>query len=103
MSSASYLGIRVIPEIDTPAHTHSWGRSSKYSNITLNCDQAYDGQFDPTLPLTWEVVEEVMRNTHNTFKDNYVHFGGDEVEEECWDQRPAIKEFMKQEGIPSYK
>ena len=50
---AKTRGIRVIPEIDTPAHTESWGRSEKYKDITLNCNGIYEGQLDPTLPLTW--------------------------------------------------
>ena len=50
---ARYRGIRVVPELDTPAHTESWGRSKKYENITLNCNGQYEGQFDPTIELTW--------------------------------------------------
>lgn len=50
---ARVRGIRVIPEIDSPAHTESWGRSEKYAEITLNCNGLYMGQFDPTIPLTW--------------------------------------------------
>ena len=48
--------IRVVPEIDTPAHTRSWGRSPKYENLTLDCNGIYMGQFDPTVDLTYEVV-----------------------------------------------
>ena len=75
---ARVRGIRVIPEIDSPAHTESWGRSEKYAEITLNCNGLYMGQFDPTIPLTWEVITEVMKYVNATFEDEeYVHFGGD--------------------------
>jgi len=56
MNYARVRGIRVVPEIDTPAHTESWGRSLKYKDITINCNGEYEGQFDPTLNKTWEVV-----------------------------------------------
>ena len=77
-------GIRVVPEIDTPAHSESWGRSDKYQGITLNCDGIYEGQLNPTLNLTWEVLENVLDYVNTTFGDDYVHFGGDEVEYDCW-------------------
>jgi hexosaminidase len=64
---ARIRGIRVVPEIDSPAHTQSWGRSEKYKEITLTCNGIYMGQFDPTLPLTWEVVQDVMSYVNNTF------------------------------------
>jgi hexosaminidase len=66
---ARLRGIRVIPEIDTPAHTRSWGRSEKYKDITLDCNGIYMGQFDPTINTTWEVVEKVMDFVNTTFQD----------------------------------
>jgi len=44
-----------------------------------------------------------MNHTEQLFDDNYVHFGGDEVEYDCWNKRPSIKEWMKQRNIPTYK
>lgn len=32
----------------------------------------------------------------------YVHFGGDEVEQGCWDKRPEIATFMKANNISDY-
>ncbi len=91
---AKTRGVRVIPEIDTPAHTQSWGRSEKLKEIIVNCDNMYNGQFDPTLDLTYEVIRDVMNQINNTFSDNYVHFGGEEINPECWDRRPSIKKWM---------
>ena len=44
-----------------------------------------------------------MQYTNSSFDDPYIHFGGDEVEEDCWDRKPSIKEWMKDNNIPNYK
>jgi len=100
---AKVRGVRLIPEIDTPAHTYSWGFSPKLKNITLNCSQTYNGQFDPTMNETYDTITKVFNETKDLFPDDMIHFGGDEVDEGCWDQRPAIKEFMAKENISTYK
>ncbi len=100
---AKIRGIRVIPEIDSPAHTESWGRSEKYKGITVNCNGIYMGQFDPSLDLTWEVVEEVMRYINSTFEEDFVHFGGDEITPECWGKKQGILDFMAANSIPDYE
>lgn len=91
---ARVRGIRVVPEIDSPAHTRSWGRSLKYENITLDCNGIYMGQFDPTLNLTWDVVEKVMDYINTTFNDQYVHLGGDEIVHDCWAAKQSINDWM---------
>lgn len=96
---ARVRGIRVVPEIDSPAHTRSWGRSPKYENITLDCNGIYMGQFDPTLNLTWDVVEKVMDYINTTFEDQYVHLGGDEIVHDCWAAKQSINDWMAQNGI----
>jgi hexosaminidase len=57
---AKTRGVRLIPEIDTPAHTQSWGRSEALAEIIVNCNTEYKGQFDPTLNKTYDVVKNVM-------------------------------------------
>lgn len=74
---AKTRGVRLIPEIDTPAHTQAWGRSKAFEDIIVNCNTEYKGQFDPTINKTYEVVKKVMEYVNTTFTDNYVHFGGD--------------------------
>lgn len=43
-----------------------------------------------------------MQYFNKVFDDAYVHFGGDEVTESCWDQRETIKEYMKENKISDY-
>ncbi|EAR96206.1 glycosyl hydrolase family 20 beta-N-acetylhexosaminidase family protein (macronuclear) [Tetrahymena thermophila SB210] len=95
-------GIQVIPEVDSPGHAFSWARSPQFSSIGLLCDQ-YNGQLDPTLNLTYTAVKGIMEDMNTQFYTaKYVHFGGDEVEEQCWNKRPEIKEFMNQNNISTY-
>ena len=74
---ARLRGVRVIPEIDTPAHTESWGRSAKLKEIVVRCSFDYSGQFDPTRNLTYDVVRDTFSYINDIFVDDYVHFGGD--------------------------
>ncbi len=57
----------MIVEIDTPAHTQSWGRSEKYKNVVVNCSDPFEGQFDPTINQTYELVTQVMNYTNQAF------------------------------------
>lgn len=99
---ARIRGVRVIPEFDSPAHTLAWGRSPQLSNITVKCNDEYQGQFDPTLPLTYQVIEDVMKDISSTFIDSYAHFGGDEIINQCYDRKPSIKEWMSANNISTY-
>lgn len=101
---ASIRGVAIVPEIDTPGHTWSWGKSADLANITLTCGTIKQyGQFDPTLEKTYEVVKSVMQDLSDFFPyAPYIHFGGDEVVKSCYDSRPSIKEFMDKNNIPDY-
>uniref|UniRef100_A0A914YH05 beta-N-acetylhexosaminidase n=1 Tax=Panagrolaimus superbus TaxID=310955 RepID=A0A914YH05_9BILA len=87
---ARLRGIRVIPEFDTPGHTGAWfafqgllslcydknGQNTILSNI-----------IDPTKSANWDFLKNFFGEALDLFKDNYFHFGGDEVSSdmiECW-------------------
>ena len=36
------------------------------------------------------------------FPSAYLHMGGDEVNSECWNFKPSIKEFMNANNISNY-
>lgn len=69
----------------------------------VRCDRKYDGQFDPTNNLTYEVLSSVLTEANKTFEDPYIHFGGDEVTLICWDLKPSIREWMIVHGVSTYK
>ncbi len=69
----------------------------------MNCNGLYEGQLDPTLNLTWEVLAKVLTYVNTTFGDDYVHFGGDEVVYNCWGKKDSIVTWMKDNNIASFK
>jgi len=44
-----------------------------------------------------------MNYADEMFEDPYIHFGGDETSNSCWDLQPQIKEWMKENNITDYK
>ena len=99
------LGIRIVPEFDTPGHTQSWG-----SGLPELLTQCYDkdgnpletyGAIDPSSPKVWSLLSEIFQEVNEVFPDSYLHLGGDEVsfEFDCWLNNPRVKELMKVIGI----
>ncbi|KAK8785317.1 hypothetical protein V5799_008318 [Amblyomma americanum] len=94
---ARLRGIRVIPEIDTPGHTHALGRAFPdaltpcYGNgsrgtASLGQHGAFE-MLDPTKNLTYSLVQSLISQVAKVFKDPYVHLGMDEVYYDCWYDR----------------
>lgn len=96
-------GVRVVPEVDSPAHTGSWGRGLQPDDFIMGCGGPYAGQIDPSMDKAYSYTQTIWEYVLEQFPDEYLHAGGDEVNTGCWDQRPHIKEFMARNGIPSYQ
>lgn len=103
---ATMRGLRVVPEIDMPGHAYSWGLSPKYHNITARCPRYTDElghvddiPLDPTLELTYETIQLLLKELQSLFHDVYLHVGGDEVKYGCWNESASIVEWMQVHDI----
>lgn len=88
---------------------NSWGFNEQTKDIIITCppnptyfNSQLDGQLDPTMDKSYDIVGGVLKDVQAMFPDEYVHMGGDEVFGNCWDQRPSIKEFMAANNIADY-
>ncbi|KAK4516496.1 uncharacterized protein ATC70_011468 [Mucor velutinosus] len=102
-------GVRVIPEIDMPAHTGSWALSHK--DITTCTGVHYlpgddwserlaaepgTGQLNPVKNKTYEIVDKVITEVASLFPDSLFHGGGDEPVYKCWNQDQSVVDYMKE-------
>jgi beta-hexosaminidase Fdl len=96
---ARVRGVRILIEVDTPGHSGSgwqWGPSHGLGELALCIDQqpwqAYCGeppcgQLNPRNNHTYEVLEKIYRDIFElTHINDIFHFGGDEVNLDCWAQ-----------------
>ena len=87
---ARIRGVRVIPEFDTPGHTHSWFGGEPAKLLTECYDemgQIIPNKFGPINPVREEnllFLQKFFEEVTTVFKDKYVHMGGDEVNFTCW-------------------
>lgn len=104
---AKIRGVRIIPEIDGPAHVGSgwqWSAESGLGNLVVcqnqqpyrsYCIQPPCGQLNPANP--W--IYEVLRNIYNDITDLWegidaFHMGGDEVYIPCWNSSEEILQYI---------
>lgn len=110
---ARYRGIRVIPEIDTPGHTHAMARA--YPELLTPCYGDGHKANTPHYPLysqseilnplkneTFDFIKKLFGEFKATFKDKFVHLGMDEVFYACWKSNPDIAAFMHKHGMKEY-
>ncbi|CDH49056.1 beta-hexosaminidase 1 [Lichtheimia corymbifera JMRC:FSU:9682] len=100
-------GVRVIPEIDMPAHTASWAESHKEittcaGRFFLDPDnkgqyaaQPTTGQLNPILEETYHLVGKAISEVASLFPDAWYHGGGDEPFYKCWEQDAHVQHYMK--------
>ncbi len=98
-------GIRVVPELDMPAHTSSWfvgypELASAPGPYRLKCKWGgHDATIDPTSEESYMFISELMVEMSTLFPDRYVHVGGDQVNGKQWEVNPTIRAFAEKESL----
>lgn len=96
---ANIRGIRVVMEVDTPAHAGNgwtWGPSEGLGELavcvnerpwSLYCGEPPCGQLNPDNPNVYEILRKLYKDILElTGETEMFHLGGDEVNLECWAQ-----------------
>ncbi|HXY39854.1 MAG TPA: family 20 glycosylhydrolase [Vicinamibacteria bacterium] len=105
VADAADRGIRVVPELDMPAHTCSWlvgypQLGSRPGPFRLGFDPAAAGAaLDPSRDEVYAFVDALVGEMTGLFPDRFFHMGGDEVVGDEWQQNPKIRAFMEANGI----
>ncbi|PIO75174.1 glycosyl hydrolase family 20, catalytic domain protein [Teladorsagia circumcincta] len=91
MDYARLRGIRVVPEFDTPGHAGAWGKAFPHLLPLCYNPQGFISELsnimDATQESTFTFLSEFFTEALALFKDDYMHFGGDEVSydmQQCW-------------------
>jgi len=99
VAHAKGLGIRVIPELDGPAHVQSWARSPNLTEDVIPC--GYDSVFEPVgdkhIP---HVLDELVGKLATIFPDERIHFGADEVNAKafaCMRNSTRVRTWVREE------
>lgn len=99
---AADRGIRVVPEIDFPAHTGaimiSYPELAAMRVDPNNRLAMFGAAVDPTKPATYAFIKGLLEEMSGLFPDAYFHVGGDEVEATAWTRNPSIVAFMADKG-----
>jgi hexosaminidase len=101
-------GIRVVPELDMPAHTTSWFVGyPQYASapgpypLDRRLYDLHDPTLDPTREEVYTFLDGLLGEVAGLFPDAYFHVGGDEVTGRHWNANPRIVAFMKDHSMKS--
>ncbi|XP_053676334.1 chitooligosaccharidolytic beta-N-acetylglucosaminidase [Anopheles nili] len=94
-------GIRIIPELDAPAHVgEGWEKLGvtacfNYQPWENYCVEPPCGQLDPTKSEVYDILDDVYREMNAMFdRSDVFHMGGDEVSIRCWNATGSIQKWM---------
>ncbi|XP_027837805.2 chitooligosaccharidolytic beta-N-acetylglucosaminidase-like isoform X2 [Aphis gossypii] len=101
-------GVRIIMEIDSPAHAGygwQWGKDAGLGNMVIclgnrpwedYCLQPPCGQLNPLNNHTYTWLGKIYKDLVSVFpKGEAFHMGGDEVAVRCWNTTDEIVEWMQ--------
>ncbi|CAD6208082.1 GSCOCT00010351001.2-RA-CDS [Cotesia congregata] len=101
-----FHGVRVIPELDAPAHVgEGWQWVGDDSVVCFRAEPYYRycagppcGNLNPTSEKVYEVLQGLYKDMMEDFKPEIFHMGGDEVRLDCWQSSESIKNWMRQKN-----
>lgn len=122
---ADSLGIRVLPEIESPGHARAAIKAmeKRYrttgdalwrliedgdTSVYTSAQSFHDNVMNPALPGPYIFMKQVA----SAIKDMYaeagvelpaIHIGGDEVPRNSWSGTPSVRKLMKENGFTSEK
>ncbi|KAG7030740.1 Beta-hexosaminidase 1, partial [Cucurbita argyrosperma subsp. argyrosperma] len=84
-----FLGINVMAEVDVPGHAESWGVG--YPNLwpSPSCKEP----LDVTKNFTFDLISGILTDLRKIFPFELFHLGGDEVNTDCWETVPHVKQW----------
>ena len=101
---AADRGVRVILELDMPAHATSWGKG--HPEIIVYCDtdsgSERDTLFDPR-DHTYDFLSLLFEEMVSIFPSVHFHIGFDEVVYACWEQSEEITAWRTSMGFTSWE
>lgn len=105
ISYAEERGIRVILELDMPAHTASIGAS--HPDYLLCANEFWNnyaaeppaGQLDPLSDRVYQLAQDIIQEAALVFPDSFYHTGGDEIKTSCWEVDKSVNEYTAKRGI----
>ncbi|KAF7723669.1 hypothetical protein EC973_001760 [Apophysomyces ossiformis] len=102
-------GVRVILELDMPAHTASITDSHP---DFMTCTDLFwadyaaeppSGQLNPINPAAWQLVKDIVKEGTDTFPDALYHSGGDEINTKCWEHDPKLVDYAKSKNLTMHE
>jgi len=103
-------GIRIIPELDSPAHLRSWSEAPEAAKL-INCTTLRPpgsgavgtplGQINPTLNETYALLKDLFGDLDEYFPWEFFHLGNDEVDPYCWNNTEIYK-FMEENHLQDF-
>jgi len=107
---AADRGIRVVPEIDMPAHTTSWlvaypqlGSAPGPYQLERGWGELFKPVLNPASEETYTFIARLLGELSELFPDRYFHIGGDEVLPDHWYENADIQAFMQQHKLADAK
>jgi len=103
---AAHRGVRVLPELDAPAHVGAgWEAVDPSFTLCVNkepwldwCVEPPCGQLNPASTGMYDVLEKIYREFINMFGTTQFHMGGDEIHVGCWNSSHDIAAWLDQKG-----
>jgi len=97
-------GVNVVPEFDTPGHASSMCEGYPELCCSAACGPQDNNPLSPVpdasgAPVALNAIQAVLTEISARTPNEFFHLGGDEVDQSCWTNTPAVQTWMKSVGI----